>query len=45
MVTALALGDMDAVAKHFNGHNADKVNDKVNMVRRCSFIDHRMIVR
>jgi hypothetical protein len=38
MVTALALGDMDAVAKHFKGQNADKINDKVNMVRLCSFI-------
>ena len=33
MVTALALGDLDAVKKHFDGLNADKVNEKVNMVR------------
>jgi hypothetical protein len=33
MVTALALGDLDAVKKHFDGQNADKFNEKVNMVR------------
>ena len=38
MVTALALGDLEAVKKHFDGQNAEKVNEKVNMVRRSSLI-------
>ena len=40
MVTALALGDLDAVAKHFKGENAEKVNDKVNMVRHSFISNH-----